>query len=85
MNKTNIITVRIPEDLKNRIEKIAKKQGVSMNQFAMYALTKEAGELEANDWFKSYLKGKKREELYESFNEALEAVQERPVPDWDNY
>ncbi|OPL08622.1 MAG: CopG family transcriptional regulator [Firmicutes bacterium ML8_F2] len=83
MNKTNTITVRIPEELKLRIEKISKKQGVSMNQFAMYALTKEAGELEANEWFKNYLKGKNRKELYESFSEALEVVQERPVPDWD--
>lgn len=83
MNKTNVITVRIPEELKQRIERIAKKQGVSMNQFAMYALTKEAGELEANEWFKNYLGGKNREELYENFNEALLAVKERPVPDWD--
>jgi predicted DNA-binding protein len=83
MNKTNTITVRIPEELKLRIEKISKKQGVSMNHFAMYALTKEAGELEANEWFKNYLKGKNRKELYESFSEALEVVQERPVPDWD--
>ena len=83
MNKTNTITVRIPEELKLRIEKISKKQGVSMNQFAMYALTKEAGELEASEWFKNFLKGKKRKELYESFSEALEVVQERPVPDWD--
>ncbi len=83
MNKINTITVRIPEELKLRIEKISKRQGVSMNQFAMYALTKEAGELEANEWFKNYLKGKNREELYESFSEALEVVQERPVTDWD--
>ncbi len=83
MNKTNTITVRIPEELKLRIEKISKRQGVSMNQFAMYALTKEAGELEANEWFKNYLRGKKRDALYESFSEALEVVQERPVPDWD--
>ena len=83
MSKTNTITLRIPEELKLRIEKIAKKQGVSMNQFAMYALTKEAGELEANKWFKSYLKGKRKEEIYANFNEALMAVQEKPVPDWD--
>ena len=55
-----------------------------MNQFAMYALTKEAGELEANEWFKNYLKGKRKEELYANFNEALEAVQVRPGPDWDH-
>jgi len=81
MNKTNTVTLRLPEELKLRIEKIAKRQGVSMNQFAMYALTKEAGELEANEWFKKYLKGKNREELYESFSEVLEAVRESPAPD----
>jgi len=46
-------------------------------------LTKEAGEMEANEWFKNYLKGKNREELSESFREALEAVRERTVPGWD--
>jgi len=83
MNKTSTITVRIPEDLKKRIEKVSKKQGISMNQFAMYALTKETGELEANDWFKDYLKSKNRAEIYESFNEAMEAIKESPLPDWD--
>lgn len=83
MSKTNIITVRIPEDLKKRIEKISKEQGISMNQFAMYALTKEAGELEANDWLKEYLKGKNKADIYEGFNEAIEAVRERSLPDWD--
>ena len=29
MSKINVITVRIPEDLKKRIEKISKKQGIS--------------------------------------------------------
>ena len=60
MSKTNTITLRIPEELKLRIERIAKKQGVSMNQFAMYALTKEAGELEANEWFKAILRAKEK-------------------------
>ena len=83
MNKTNTVTLRLPEELKLRIEKIAKRQGVSMNQFAMYALTKQAGELEANEWFKNYLKGQNKKELYESFSETLEAVQERSLPDWD--
>ena len=65
----------MPEELKHRIEKIAKKQGVSMNQFAMYALTREAGELEANEWFRNYLEDKRKEEIYADFNEALMAVQ----------
>ncbi len=83
MSKFNTITLRIPEELKRRIEKIAKKQGISMNQFTMYALAKKAGELEVNEWFKSYLKGKRKEEIYANFNETLMAVQEKPVPDRD--
>jgi len=83
MSKASVITVRIPEDLKTRIEKIAKNQGISMNKFALYALTKEAGELEANDFFKQFLKNKKKDDIYEAFNAAMLAVQERPVPDWD--
>ncbi len=83
MNKAQVITVRIPEDLKKRIERIAKKQGVSMNQFAMYALTKETGAMEANEWFKDYFQGKSKASIYDNFDEALEAVHERPLPDWD--
>ena len=30
MSKAQVITVRIPEDLKKRLERIAKKQGVSV-------------------------------------------------------
>ena len=84
MNKKNIITLRIPEELKNKIAKNAKQQGISMNQFAMYALTKEVGELEARGWFRHYLNGKTRAAIYEDFEEALSAVQDRPGPDWDS-
>ncbi len=54
-----------------------------MNQFAMYALTKETGAMEANEWFKDYLQGKSKADIYESIDQALAAVQERPLPDWD--
>ena len=46
----------------------------------MYALTKEAGELEANEWFRNYLKGKRKEEIYADFNEALMAVKKNLCP-----
>lgn len=48
--------MRVPEDLKKRIEKIAHSQGVSINQFALYAFTKELSELETNDYFQNFLK-----------------------------
>jgi len=37
--------------------------------------------LEANEWFRNYLKDKRKEEIYADFSEALMAVQEKPVPD----
>ena len=46
-NKANILTVRMPSDLKQRIGLIAEEQGVSINQFAMYILAKEIGNFEA--------------------------------------
>ena len=39
--KRNTLTIRVPEDLKQRLEKVATLQGVSVNQFALYAFTKE--------------------------------------------
>lgn len=61
-------------------------KSVEKGNVALQDLTscmKEAGELEANEWFRNYLRGKNREELYANFNEALQAVNERSVPDWD--
>ena len=49
----------------------------------MYALTKETGAMEANEWFKEYLQGKSKSSVYDSFDEALAAVQEHSLPDWD--
>jgi predicted HicB family RNase H-like nuclease len=44
--RKSTLTIRVPEELKDRIETLAAQQGVSINQFAMYAFTKEIGELE---------------------------------------
>ena len=38
---SNIMTIRVPSDLKERIENTAHTQGVSINQFALYAFTKQ--------------------------------------------
>ncbi len=39
MNKTQIATLRIPVELKVRLEQEAKHQGVSLNNLANYYLT----------------------------------------------
>ena len=44
---SSVMTLRLPFDLKHKIDLMAEKQGVSINQLAMYAFSKEIAELEA--------------------------------------
>ena len=83
MKKTNTITLRVPEELKERIEHMATLQGVSMNQFALYAFTKELSELENSQYFKKFLKGKKKEEIIKGFDDVFSKVKPRNVEQWD--
>jgi len=82
-NRKSVMTIRVPEDLKTRIERVAEEQGVSLNQFAFYAFTKELGELEASSYLHGYLKGKSKDEILSAFDAAMAAVKEREVPEWD--
>ena len=81
--KPNTITLRVPEDLKRRIENYSAMQGVSINQFALYALTKELGELEANRYFSTLLRDKSRSEILAEFDDVMSRVADREVPEWD--
>lgn len=83
MAKTNVMTIRVPEELKERIENTAMLQGVSINQFALYAFTKELSELENSKYFKAFLKDRKKEDIIKGFDEVMMKVKKRPVPDWD--
>ncbi len=83
MSKSNVMTIRVPEELKERIENTASLQGVSINQFALYAFTKELSELENSRYFKNRLKGKKREDIIKSFDSVMAKVPARDVPEWD--
>jgi len=81
--KKNILTIRVPEDLKVRIEKYSAMQGVSINQFALYAFTKELGELETNRYFTRILRERNKQEILAGFNAVMEQVPKRELPDWD--
>ena len=83
MASKNTLTIRVPEELKNRIETIAAQQGISINQFAMYAFTKEIGELEAGDFFRNISRGVDKKDLFKRFDGILPKVPDRDVPDWD--
>lgn len=81
--KTNTLTIRVPEDLKLRLEKVAMMQGVSMNQLALYAFTKEIADLETSSYFRTVLRGVDKKTMVEQMDRILDSVAERPVPEWD--
>ncbi len=81
--KRNTLTIRVPEDLKQRLEKVATLQGVSVNQFALYAFTKEIADLEASSYFQSVLKGVDKKTMIKEMDRILASVPERTVPEWD--
>jgi len=83
MAKRNVMTIRVPEDLKERLERVALIQGVSLNQFALYAFTKELSELETSKYFREVLKEKVKEEVVKGFDEVLGKVKRRKVETWD--
>jgi hypothetical protein len=83
MPKASVLTIRMPTDLKQRIALIAELQGVSINQLAMYLLTKEIGNLEAGNKIATYWNDYVHEDILSGFNDVMAKIQERPVPDWD--
>ena len=81
--KGNTLTIRVPEDLKERIEKVATLQGVSINQFALYAFTKEIADLEASSYFRNVVKGVDKKTMLKEVDHILVSVPDRQNPDWD--
>ena len=81
--RTNTLTIRVPEDLKLRLEKVAMMQGVSMNQLALYAFTKEIADLETSSHFRTVLRGIDKKAMVEEMDRILDSVPERPAPEWD--
>jgi predicted DNA-binding protein len=80
----NTLTIRVPEELKERIEAIAAQQGISINQFAMYAFTKEIGELESGRTFRNFTRGADKKQLFRRVDDIMARVPDRDVPGWDD-
>ena len=81
--KRNTLTIRVPEDLQRRLDKVATLQGVSINQFALYAFTKEIADLEASSYFQNVLRGVDKKTMVKEMDRILASVPDRPVPEWD--
>jgi FAD synthase len=84
-NKPGTMIVRIPKDLKHRIEKVAEQQGVSINQLALYMFTKEINDLETTNYFEKYWINKSKKEIFNDFDIVMDKVSNSEVPDWDKF
>ncbi len=82
--KASLLTLRIPSELKHKIERLAEEQGVSINQLALYAFTKEVKELETRSFYERYYKGKSKKEIIYGVKEVLNKLNnEGNIPEWD--
>ncbi|MDA3900143.1 MAG: toxin-antitoxin system HicB family antitoxin [Spirochaetes bacterium] len=81
--KASVLTLRIPNELKHKIEKVADQQGVSINQLALYAFTKEINEMETSYQFAQFWKDKTKKEILSDFDEAFSKVDCGSIPKWD--
>lgn len=83
MRKTQVVTLRMPVDLKNRLETVAKYQGVSINQLANYLLNSTLTQLETLSSLETRLSQKSIPKLKKRVRNILDKVPSREVPDWD--
>ncbi len=85
MGKTQIVTLRVPSELKARLENEAKHQGVSLNNLANYFLTTQLSQLEALSAIDSRISTKNIKDLKSKVRSILAAVpQNKSVPEWDS-
>jgi FAD synthase len=82
-NKASVLTIRVPVDLKNKIERVAEEQGISINQLALYAFTKEIQELETSEFFSNYRGKTPKYKILSDFDAVMSKVESNEPPDWD--
>jgi hypothetical protein len=81
---TQVVTLRIPAELKKRLEKHAKFQGVSLNHLASYLLNFEVTQLETISSLENRLSKKELGTLKKKVNKILQKIPARKVEDWDS-
>ncbi len=84
MSKTQVVTLRVPVDLKVRLENEAHIQGVSMNNLANYMLTTQISQIEVLSAIEARIARKTISSLKSKVNKVLDSVQKNhDVPEWD--
>jgi len=84
MNKSLTLTVRMPAELKKRLEREAKYQGVSLNQLTNYMLTIQLTQLETISAIENKLSKKSISHLKKKAGTIIDKIPERDVPEWDS-
>jgi len=83
MNNAQIVTLRMPTELKKRLEREASHQGISLNQMANYLLNMQITQLEMITSLDSRLRRKSISSLKRSVRGILQKTPSREVPEWD--
>ena len=83
MSKSHVLTLRVPWELKRRLEHEAKFQGVSINQLSNYLLNEQLTQIELISSLESRLSDKSIDELKNKVSYILNKVPGRDIPGWD--
>jgi len=83
MSKTNVLTLRVPWELKRRLENEAKFQGVSLNQLSNYLLNEQLTQIELISSLESRLSEKSIDDLKIKVSNILNKVPKKETPSWD--
>ena len=83
MNDTQVVTLRMPRELKRRLDREAKYQGVSLNQLANYLVNSQLTHMESVSILESRIEKKSIPTLKRKARIILSKVPDRNVPSWD--
>ena len=84
MSNTQVVTLRMPKELKRRLDREAKYQGVSLNQLANYLVNVQLTHLESVSILESRIENKSIRFLKQKVKNIMDKVPEREVPGWDS-
>ena len=84
MSDTQVVTLRMPKELKRRLDREARYQGVSLNQLANYLVNTQLTHMESVSILESRLEKKTIPALKRKARGILKKVSDRNVPVWDS-
>ncbi len=84
MSDTQVVSLRMPKELKRRLDREAKYQGVSLNQLANYLVNSQLTYMELISILESRLENKSIPALKLKVRKTLNKVPDKKVPAWDS-